>query len=146
MALRRNTFRDWEEFYEHLRDRYPFSAWKPEALQDYCRYGVLNREDGDGVELACPPDIEASIYMTSVSANIYDLTPKVTAPVTILRAKSRAPGHAAKIDFSSSPTWPELHTQFPNARDIHLPEITHFIPMEDPELTARFIADPHAEP
>jgi len=82
--------------------------------------------------------------MSSRSANIYDITPKVNVPVVILRAKERAHGHSEKIDFSSSPTWTELWKQFPNARDVHLPDITHFIPMEDPELTARFIVDPDA--
>jgi hypothetical protein len=29
---------------------------------------------------------------------------------------------------------------------VYLPELTHFIPMQAPELVARFIADPEAQP
>ena len=38
-----------------------------------------------------------------------------------------------------------LADQFPNGRDVYLPELTHFIPMQDPNLVARFIVDAHAQ-
>jgi len=44
-----------------------------------------------------------------------------------------------EMDFSASPTWPELAAQFPRGQDVHLPELTHFIPMQDPQLVADFI-------
>jgi hypothetical protein len=50
------------------------------------------------------------------------------------------------MDFASSPTWESLAAQFPRGRDVYLPELSHFMPMQDPELTARFIADEHALP
>jgi hypothetical protein len=49
------------------------------------------------------------------------------------------------MDFSSSPTWPGLVGEFSNARDIHLAEFTHFLPMEIPERIAGFILDEAAE-
>ena len=48
------------------------------------------------------------------------------------------------MDFSLSPTWPELATRFPRGRDVYLPHLTHFIPMQDPALVARFVADVEA--
>jgi hypothetical protein len=48
------------------------------------------------------------------------------------------------MDFASSPTWHGVAAAFPDGRDVYLPELTHFIPMQDPELTARFIVDEHA--
>jgi pimeloyl-ACP methyl ester carboxylesterase len=43
------------------------------------------------------------------------------------------------MDFTASPTWPDLAKQFPNAQDVYLPDLTHFIPMQDPGLVADFM-------
>ena len=37
------------------------------------------------------------------------------------------------MDFSTSPTWPELVNQFENGKEIYFPNNTHFLPMEIPE-------------
>ena len=44
------------------------------------------------------------------------------------------------MDFSASPTWPQLADRFSWA-DVHLPELTHFIAMQDPQLVADFIIE-----
>lgn len=144
VARRRNHWASWEEMYQRFADRHPFSLWRPEVLEDYCHYGVLPRADGDGFELACPPLVEASIYMGNAESDVHDLIPDIDVPVVVLRARAREPGDADVMDFSRSPTWPRLAEEFPNGRDVYLPELTHFIPMQDPELVARFIVDPDA--
>ena len=45
------------------------------------------------------------------------------------------------MDFSASPTWPGLVDTLADARERLLPELTHFIPMEDPGLVARAILE-----
>ena len=45
------------------------------------------------------------------------------------------------MEFRFSPTWPGLAAAFPNGREIHVPERTHFVPMEDPAQVARWILD-----
>ncbi|MEQ1868016.1 MAG: alpha/beta hydrolase [Alphaproteobacteria bacterium] len=139
VARRRNSWTSWQEMFDAFKNRNPYSLWVPRVLEDYCRYG-LQPAAGGGFELACPPAIEASIYRGSLGTDIYDAVREVTAPVTILRAKERAPGPRERMDFSDSPTWPQLATAFQNARDIYLKEMTHFIPMQDPALVARYIA------
>ncbi len=57
-------------------------------------------------------------------------------PVTVLRAP---PTNSPTIDFSASPTWPELANALPNAVDVYLPELDHFIPMRAPELVAMYL-------
>jgi hypothetical protein len=128
--------------YERFADRFPFSAWQPEVLEDYCRWGVLPAPDGDGYELACPPVVEASIYMGNAGTDVHTLVPGIELPVTVLRARMRTPEDGDEMDFSKSPTWPGLADEFPNGRDVYLPELTHFIPMQDPALVARYIVDP----
>lgn len=139
VARRRNAWASWQEMFDAFKDRTPYSLWHPKVLEDYCRYG-LQPAAGGGFELACPPDIEASIYMGSLGADIYDAVRQVEAPVTILRAKERLAGPRERMDFSDSPTWPKLASVFKNAHDVYLPHLTHFIPMQEPALVARYIA------
>jgi pimeloyl-ACP methyl ester carboxylesterase len=145
VARRRNKWGSWEDLFDAFKSRHPYSLWRVKVLEDYCRYGVQPAAEG-GVELACPPAIEASIYMQSTGANLYDRTQALDMPVTILRAKERPPGPRDRLDFSDSPTWPKLATAFKRARDVYLPHLTHFIPMQEPELVARFIAEESATP
>ena len=93
-----------------------------------------------GVVLACPPRVEASIYMGSSGTSLHELIPTISVPVKILRARVRE-GDRSTMDFSVSPTWPELAASFQRGVDIYLPELTHFIPMQDTELTAAHILD-----
>ena len=86
----------------------------------------------------CPPNVEAAIYMGSSDGNIYAELDRVTMPVVILRAR-REEGDRTKMDFSLSPTFPGLASLMPNARDVYLPELTHFIPMQAPALTAEYL-------
>jgi pimeloyl-ACP methyl ester carboxylesterase len=139
VARRRNTWASWDEMFDAFKDRNPYSLWRPQVLEDYCRYGLMPAPGG-GFELACPPAIEASVYMASLGTDIYDAVRAIEVPVTILRAKERPPGPRERMDFSDSPTWPQLAAQFKHGRDVYLPHLTHFIPMQEPELAARYIA------
>ena len=139
-AKRRNHWTGWQEMFERFENRMPFAAWDRNVLEDYCRYGVLPDPDGDGWVLACPPSIEASIYMGSSERDIHEQVEQVQVPVTVVRARERAPDQEG-MDFSTSPTWPRLADCFPAGRDVHLPEHSHFIPMEDPALAADFILE-----
>ena len=131
---RRNEWSSPEEMLERYRGRPPFDRWDSEVLWDYCAFG-LRRGDG-ALVLACPPEVEASIYECSKEpqANLHNVLGFVTVPVTVLRA-----GYAGERHFSTSPTDPKLASRFPRGRDVLLPDHTHFIPMESPELIAEEI-------
>jgi len=140
-AKRKNHFASIDEMFERFRDRKPYACFDPSALRDHCQYGLLPAPDGDGYILACPPEIEASIYMTSrTNAAVYASIRAIELPVLILRAK-RPPLDRDVMDFTSSPTWPELVHEFQDGREIHLAEHTHFLPMEAPELVARYVLE-----
>ncbi|MCZ6852676.1 MAG: hypothetical protein O7G86_02050, partial [Gammaproteobacteria bacterium] len=70
--------------------------------------------------------------------------PEIDIPVAVLRAESRELGAVPEMDFSKSPTWPGLAGTFRQGRDVYLPHLTHFIPMQDPFLVARFVVDENA--
>lgn len=133
VARRRNEWASPEEMIERFRGRSPHALWDAEVLDDYARYGLLPAADGAGYVLACPPAIEAEIYSASHEFNIYPLLPRVLAPARILRARPPEPGEQA---FTSSPTDPALASAFPHAEDVLLADLTHFIPMQAPEVVA----------
>jgi pimeloyl-ACP methyl ester carboxylesterase len=144
VARRRDRWDSWEDMFERFVNRLPFSRWRPDVLEDYCRYGLLPDPSGQGWHLACPPLVEASIYLGNTKTDIHPLLPGIDLPVVVMRARSREPSEIPSMDFSGSPTWPGLAAEFPRGRDVPLPQYSHFIPMEDPELVARFIIDPDA--
>lgn len=136
-SKRNNLWQSWREMFDRLSGRGSFSVWRADVLEDYCRYGVLPNPDGAGWVLACPPLVEAAIYTGSSGRDIHDLFATIDVPVTVLRGEKRTRLEA--MDFLASPTWEHLADQFPQGRDVYLPHLTHFIPMQDPELVARFI-------
>ena len=139
VARRRNKWANWQELYRRLENQHPYSLWQQSVLEDYCRFGVLPAADGVEMELACPPATEASIYIASARVNLLPRLDGVTCPVTILRAKGRDAETSEGFDFAISPTWEGLANAFPRGTDIYLPQLTHFIPMQDPALVASTI-------
>lgn len=140
IARRRSHFASVEEMYERYKDRGNYAAWDRKVFHDYCQYGLLHVDGQDDLELACPPEIEAAIYMASGGKDIHDVISKISMPVDVIRARERKPDDAP-MAFGSSPTWPGLAEEFQNGRDIHLKDHSHFIPMEDPTLAANYVKE-----
>jgi len=132
IARRRMRWKSPEEMYDRFCTRAPFSRWKPEILHDYCEYGLL--PDGDEFVLACPPQIEATIYERSnwPDADISAELSTIQTATTVMRSEKLMTRE--KFDLSASATDPNLASRMPNARDIYVPESSHFIPMEQPKL------------
>lgn len=140
VSRRRNSWRDAEEMYQRFEDREPFSTWQPEVLRDYCDY-ALHPENEEGYrQLLCDPVNEASVYLNQTGNDvILDELPHLQTPVTLLRAKGADSDFAALADFAASPTWPGLAQAIPDCREHYLPQLNHFIPMQDPALVAEHI-------
>jgi hypothetical protein len=89
------------------------------------------------VTLACPPEVEASVYMSSRSnVGIHDAAKTIDVPVTVVRAMQ-----TNMMDFKGSPTWKELASVFPKGTDMDRGDMTHFHPFQDPADAARIIAE-----
>lgn len=142
-ARRRNQFNSVEDMVQRFSEREPYSLFTPEAFHDYCQYGLVENSDPEegGLVLACPPAFEASIYMTSMSMDdILKYPPMIDIPVTVVRAMA-PDGPRDVMTFKYSPTWEGLADAFPNGKDIHRQDRTHFIPLEDPQMVAELIND-----
>jgi lipase len=138
-AKRRNQWNSADEMFERFAERGPFAAWDRQVLRDYCDFGLLPNPEGPGFVLACPPSFESAVYMASTgNGAIYDSVRAVEIPVFVVRAMEPSAARD-RMDFRYSPTWPSLVKEFRHGRELHVPERTHFVPMEDPRRVAQFI-------
>jgi len=128
---RKNIWTSADEMFERFQSKPPYRTWDRAVLRDYCDYALA------GTTLACPPEVEASIYAHSCEqdANIYAEIRAVDAAVHVIR--SREPYSYGKFD--GSPTPPGLATQFRHGTDERRADVSHFIPMEAPALVAELI-------
>lgn len=135
---RKNEFASAEEMIERFRARLPFERWSPQTLRDYCEFGILPANGH--FELACPPEIEASIYQESKAprSNIYPEIASIRQPVWLIRGgRPRKPG---VFDLSTSPTAENLAVYFSQSHDEVFEDCTHYIPQEVPGRVAQRIA------
>ena len=125
--------------FERFENRPPFDSWDRAVLRDYCDYALF--QDGDGLILACPPTVEASIYdgSTAVESNIYPEIATIQIPVHVVRAGRRGdPSNTHGIVANGARFGCELSR---GHGYLSRPEYSHFIPMESPGLAAKLIAD-----
>jgi len=133
---RKRDFASPEAMMERFRERDPYNLFEAQVFEDYCRYGLVSAPSGEGMELACAPEDEASVYASSRSnPGILEAAKQVDIPVLVVRALA-----TTLNDFKSSPTWPELANILPQGTDLHRPDMTHFHPFQDPADAARIIA------
>jgi pimeloyl-ACP methyl ester carboxylesterase len=139
VSRRKNSWQSAEQMYQRFRDRPPFDTWQDRVLRDYCDYALRAAADESVLQLACDPLHEAAIYLSHRGNEvIYELLPDLQLPVTILRAP---PDFDNLGNFAASPTWPGLVDYLPMAREFYFPDMSHFIPMENPALVARIILE-----
>jgi pimeloyl-ACP methyl ester carboxylesterase len=138
-ARRRREFASPEGMMEALAGKGSFAHYTPRAYSDYCRFGLIEQADGS-FQLACAPEMEASVYISSGSnTKIYSSVRDLDVPVFIMRAQEPDGTGAGNMRFAFSPTWPGLVGEFRDCREQHYPELTHFIPMQDPDEVERVI-------
>lgn len=139
-AARKNHFESAQAMFDRFKGRPPYDAFQPEALMDYCRHGLCPADSGSGWQLACAPAFEGKVYPLSLhNPGIYASIRALQMPVLVVRARAGDPA-VLPWDPLGSPTWPALAQEFRHGRDLLLADKTHMLPMEDPALVARLIA------
>jgi lipase len=134
---RKRDFASPEAMMERFAARDPYNLFDLRVFADYCRFGLAPAPSGEGMELACAPEVEASVYASSRSNGaVLEAAKRVDIPVLVVRAK-----HTDLQDFKSSPTWPELANVLPQGTDLYRPDMTHFHPFEDPADAAKIIRE-----
>ena len=97
-----------------------------------------------GLTLACPPPLEAQWYMgTALNPDLHQpIRDHVRCPVALLRTSVKGSNPDGSVNFLGSPTSPELGGCFSNlAEDTLYDDLTHFIPLQQPEMIASKVLD-----
>ena len=138
-ARRKAVWNSPDEWIEAIRDRSPFKRWKPEVLRDHCQHGLEPTDLGQ-YQLCCPPEVEAETFLNCMDTNIHPMLSLVDMPVTVVRAKT-APGFKHPFDNIHSVTWPDLADSLPQGTDKYRSDLSHFVPMQRPDVVAGEIRD-----
>lgn len=139
VARRRNSWASVEEMQARFADRPPYANWDAQILANYCIHGLLPAAGGEGLELACPPALEASVYQNALRTSPHEWLHYLAVPSTVIRAPTGERG--GPLDFSLSPTWAGLGPAIGADRDELWADQSHFIPMENPARVAALIAE-----
>jgi pimeloyl-ACP methyl ester carboxylesterase len=125
---RRDGFASQDEAFALYRGRGAFRTWPDETLRDYLRGGLEPAQGG--MRLSCRPAWEAQDFR-STPPGVSELAAQLRCPVTLI--------HAA--GGTASPGEVEIFKRlYPATRVIAVPDATHFLPMEFPELVREEIA------
>ncbi len=123
---RKRSFDNVEAMFANFENKPPYKTWRREILRDYCERGTFAGADGKRV-LKCAPEVEAEIYTTSRDFDGLGYIMRCDVALLVLFGE--------QTDTPSLPLAPRLEAE--NRRVVIVPRTTHFIPMEEPELTAR---------
>ena len=95
-ALRRqDRFTDPSELARQYAETRAHSTWVPGAHALMASAVLRRRDDGDGWELACPRELEASIYLQAMTLNLWPPSAAYGGPVKMIAADPTAPGAPA---------------------------------------------------
>ncbi|MCK0070579.1 alpha/beta fold hydrolase [Kordiimonas laminariae] len=140
VSRRRTEWDSSESMYQRYKKRAPFKYWEDRALKDYCAHALFGPDEKGVHKLACSPLHEVQIYLNHNGKVIHNALGRVKAPATILRART-AGLFGNPLSFSVSPTWSKLSGAFQIGRDVHLTDLSHFIPMEAPDVVVNYIKE-----
>ncbi len=133
IARRRNAWESSEAFYNAYVDRDPYNTWDKAVFRDYANDALKPTADGNSFQLACEPDLEASVYRNLGAEPLLDKLTGINVPVHIIRAREFGPNDK-RFSFRYSPTWPKLVKLLPDATEDHRQDVDHFFPMEYPGM------------
>jgi pimeloyl-ACP methyl ester carboxylesterase len=123
-ARRRAVFPSFKAALDAYRGRGAFKTWPDEVIADYLRGGLAPVPGGGEVTLACKPQWEAKNF-SNPPRGAAKLVEVVQCPVMVLHAEH---GTAPQSEFDI------IMRLRPSARVVCVPDASHFLPMEYPEI------------
>jgi pimeloyl-ACP methyl ester carboxylesterase len=128
---RRRTFPSHAAAVDSYRGRGAFRTWTEAQLVDYVAAGFHPTAEGT-VELTCTPEWEVSNYLNQ-DHDSWSAFERSVCPIHILRASQDSPGRIEDHIEALLATG--------RIRIDTIPETTHFLPMERPDLVREAILE-----
>lgn len=112
------------------RGRGAFRTWPADIVEDYITGGSVDYIDDKQVRLACTPGWEAANYRAG-PPNVWRELDKLRCPITLIVGEKRSTCPPEIVQM--------LVERKPEIRVVTVPNASHFLPMEFPEIVQREI-------
>lgn len=134
-ARRRAEWESPQALARLLGARGMFARFRPELLAAHCRASLRELPQG-GFTLACPPEIESSIFRNHRGADTWRRLPDIAAPIHLVGGDPALPDHGWV-----SVVLPEMAQRIPQARLTILAGLGHMMIFEAPDLCRALVLD-----
>ena len=129
---RRSVWDSRQQLFAAYQGKDAFAAWRDDVLWDYVNYGTYDLPDGR-VALKCAAEVEAQVFATTMSLDIFSQVDQIDCPVLILRGERTDAPLAAVAERAAQ--------RIPQGSLVTVPYTSHFLAMEKPEEVAHLIAE-----
>ena len=132
-TLRRRVIWDSrQQLFAAYQGKDAFAAWREDVLWDYVNHGTRDLPDGR-VTLKCSAEVEAHVFATTMSLDIFSQLDRIDCPTLVLRGEHTDPPIALTAE--------RVAQRIPRGSLVTVPETSHFLAMEKPGEIAGIIAE-----
>lgn len=124
-AKRRSIFPSFEAALAAYKGRGAFKTWPDDTVADYLRGGLIPTGNGTEMRLACDPLWESSIFQHAPPGGAR-LASKVRCPITVIYSPVSNTTRDREVGV--------IMRRHHHVRVVQVPETTHFLPMERPDI------------
>jgi len=128
---RKRHFPSFQAAFDNFQRKPPLSQMTAEALRGYVEHG-LRPDRAGGVELCCPPELEAAIFVLGPDNGVWDMLPQIEVPVLVVSG-------AFEPDQPSAAA-AQIADQLPRGELIVLPHQGHLGPFSHPHEVADVVS------
>ena len=133
---RKRWFESAEAMFGKFENKPPYDTWRREMLREYCEHATRPAPDG-GVELKCPPEVEAEYYARSRQYDGLSLILNSRVPLLLMFGPQSESVGIAIAD--------KIAAKLKHGRVVTVADTGHFMPMEQPEEVTRMALEFFAE-
>jgi pimeloyl-ACP methyl ester carboxylesterase len=132
-TLRRRAIWDnRQQLFAAYQGKDAFAGWREDVLWDYVNHGTRDLSDGR-ITLKCSTEVEAHVFATAMSLDIFSQLDKVSCPTLVLRGERTDPPIALTAE--------RVAQRIPHGSLVTVAGTSHFLAMEKPEEIAMMIAE-----
>ncbi len=132
-TLRRRVIWDSrQQLFAAYQGKDAFAAWREDVLWDYVNQGTRDLPDGR-ITLKCSAEVEAHVFATTMSLDIFSQLDRVACPTLVLRGERTDPPIALTAE--------RVAQRVPRGSLVTVAGTSHFLAMEQPEEIAAMIAE-----
>lgn len=132
-TLRRRVIWDnRQQLFAAYQGKEAFVGWREDVLWDYVNHGTRDLPDGR-ITLKCSAEVEAHVFATSMSLDIFSQLDKIDCPTLVLRGEHTDPPLAFVAE--------RVAQRVPRGSLVTVAGTSHFLAMEKPKEVAGMITE-----